>query len=101
MQDGGGGGGPGNSSSDDDDENDKDKKGSYGGRKGKRKQRGPRVINIPFKAKLLTTRLDGEFITRAGVDVTVRFFSVTDFGLRKGLIMTPTAGQRRSGVSSS
>jgi len=88
MQDGGGDGGSGDSSSDDDDdENDKGKKGSYGGRKRKRKQRRPRVINIPFKAKLLTMGLDGEFITRAGVDITVRFFSVTYFGLGKGLVV--------------
>ena len=88
MQDGGGDGGPGDSSSDDNDEGDKGKKGNHGGRKGKRKQREPRVINIPFKARLLTTGLEGEFITRAGVDITVHHFFVTNSGLHKGSIIT-------------
>jgi len=64
---------PGDSSSDDD-EDDKGKRGSRPGPKGKGRQRGPRVINIPFQSTLLTTGPNGEcdqFITSAGFDITV------------------------------
>ena len=66
---------PAGESDDDDDESDKGKKGSGGEPKGKGKQRGPRVITIPFQSTLSITGLNGEcdqFITNAGVDITVR-----------------------------
>ena len=75
MPDGGPEGDSGDNSSDDDGDGDKGNKMSYSGRKGKGRQRGPRVVNIPFKSTLLTTGLEGNcdrFTTRAGVNIMVR-----------------------------
>ena len=68
---------PGDVPSDDDDEGDSStgKKKESGAGKGKGRQRGPRVINIPFQSTLLTTGLDGkcdQFTMSASVDITVR-----------------------------
>ena len=63
-------------SSNGDDEDDKGKGRSRHDPKGKGRQCGPRVINIPFQSTLLTTGPNGEcdqFIISAGFDITVRF----------------------------
>ena len=70
------GGEPGLESLDDnDDKGDKGKKGSDREPKGRGRQRGPEVITIPFRSTLLITGPNGDcdqFITNAGVDITVR-----------------------------
>jgi len=70
-----GGPDPDDSSDDDDDEGDRAKKAGDGEPKGKGRQRGPRVITIPFQSTLSIKALNGEcdqFIVNAGVDITVR-----------------------------
>ena len=67
--DGGANSGGGSNNDDDDGEGKKSRS------KGKERQRGPRVINIPFKSTLLTTGPKGDcdrFTTRARVYITVR-----------------------------
>jgi len=67
---------PGDSPSDDDEDN-MGKGVSHHDPKGKGRQRGPPVINIPFKSTLLTTGPKGncdQFTTRAGIDIMVHGF---------------------------